>query len=99
MNLLAWNQPHKVLPGLPSWVPDLSSPISDGYGEHRHYKLFSAGGPQSHQPLPTTFRPFSLPSSDLAPISLACYPIDIVDTVGSPWHSDNVYNAENNRLP
>jgi Heterokaryon incompatibility protein (HET) len=92
MSLLAWNQPPKGLLGLPSWVPDLSSPIRETCGEHRHHKLFSAGGPQSHLFLPTTFPPSMSPSQGLGPLNLTRYPINLVSKVGSLWDADYSYN-------
>lgn len=98
MSLLAWNQPSKALPRLPSWLPDLSSPILDSCGEHRHYKSFSAGGPESYQLLPTTFPPFSLPSRGFSTLSLTCYAIDVISAARGPWQSDNVFNAETTKI-
>ena len=93
MSLLAWNQTFKKVRGLPSWVPDLSTPISDACGEHRHYKIYQAAGPQSQLLVPTTFPPFFSPSQGLAPLILTCYPIDIIGTVGNRCKSDNMFDA------
>lgn len=89
MSILAWNQFPKEIKDLPSWVPDLSVPISDACGEHRHHKIYQAAGPQSYPLLPTSFPPFSSPSQGFSPLSLTCYPIDIISTVGHPWQSDS----------
>ena len=34
VNILAWSQQHKIVQGLPSWVPDFSSPIRQPCGEN-----------------------------------------------------------------
>jgi len=85
MDMLSWCQkpddpnlePKEEMNGLPSWVPDFSSPVRDPCGESQKSKLFSASGSRGVFCLPTN-------STDPNRLSLAGRRID---TIKQNWNS------------
>jgi hypothetical protein len=86
MDMLSWCQkpddpnhkPKEEVNGLPSWVPDFSSPIRDPCGQSQKYKLFSASGSRGV---------FCLPTNPTHPnrLSLAGRRIDTIKKTGTHW--------------
>lgn len=80
VNILAWSQQHKIVQGLPTWVPDFSSPIRPPCGENDRIgssgAIYFASGKH----------PASLISHDNPNvIGLLGVLIDTVAAVGTPW--------------
>jgi hypothetical protein len=86
MDMLSWCQkpddpnlePKEEMNGLPSWVPDFSSPVRDPCGESQNSKLFSASGSRGV---------FCLPTNPTHPnrLSLAGRRIGTIKQTGTHW--------------
>jgi hypothetical protein len=93
-NILAWSQQPKLVQGLPSWVPDFSSPIRAFCNEDkfRPLALFSASGTQPNPfllPHPTTHS-----TNGLNVLALKCCRVDTVARLGSIWGASPDLNEE-----
>jgi hypothetical protein len=86
-DILAWCQkpddPHQQLKedlqGLPSWVPDFSSPIRDPCGEPQKFGLFSASGQRGVSCLPV------VPNVYSPILGITGSTVDTIESLGSHW--------------
>jgi len=86
-DILAWcqkpddphQQPKEDLRGLPSWVPDFSSPIRDPCGEAKKLRLFSASGHRDVSCLPV------IPDVYSPTLAITGSIVDTIESLGCHW--------------
>jgi hypothetical protein len=86
--VLAWcRQPLKApgLTGLPSWVPDFTSPILPPCCEDKNYPLFSASGKNISASQHAIFGSPKGPKF----LALKAQKVDTIQFLSSPWHGED----------